>query len=55
MADDNKASQNLNDEVWSDEIITMPDVLKEEEEHEANFQAVLGGSDAKSCTYSKVS
>jgi len=35
------------------EIVTMVDVLKEEQELEADACAVLGGSDEKNCTYSK--
>ena len=36
-------------------IITMVDVLKEEEELEDDAKAVLGGSDDKNCTYTRVS
>lgn len=56
MADHKKTIEEKKDNTsWGDEIITMHDVLKQEEEHEAEIQAVLGGSDAKSCTYAKVS
>lgn len=37
-----------------DEILTMQDVLDEQEELEKEYAAVLGGSDHKCCTYSKV-
>ena len=35
-------------------VITMVDVLKEEEELEDDANAVLGASDDKNCTYSQV-
>lgn len=54
MAKDIQEGSSKSEE-WKDDILTMPDILKEQEEHEATFQAVLGGSDANSCTYSKVS
>ena len=34
-----------------DDGISMIDVLREEEELEADANAVLGGSDAQNCTY----
>lgn len=36
------------------DVVTMVDVLKEQQDFEANANAVLGGSDDKECTYSKV-
>lgn len=38
-----------------DTIITLMDVLEQENEMEKEYAAVLGGSDEKFCTYSKVS
>lgn len=35
-------------------VVTMVDVLKEEEELEDDAKAVLGASDDKNCTYSRV-
>lgn len=35
-------------------VITMVDVLKEEEELEDDAKAVLGASDDQNCTYSRV-
>lgn len=37
------------------EFVTMLDVLEEEEKLEQDANAVLGASDEKNCTYSKVS
>lgn len=34
--------------------VTMPDILQEQEELEETSRAVLGGSDEKNCTYTKV-
>lgn len=36
------------------EVVTMMDVLKEQQEFEDDANAVLGGSDDKECTYSQV-
>lgn len=38
-----------------DRVVTMMDVLQEEEQIEEDANAVLGASDEKNCTYSKVS
>lgn len=38
-----------------DRIVTMKDVLAEQEAQDMEYAAVLGGSDHKSCTYAKVS
>lgn len=35
-------------------VVTMVDVLKEEQELEDDAKAVLGASDDKNCTYSQV-
>lgn len=35
-------------------VVTMVDVLEEENELEEDAYAVLGGADDKACTYSKV-
>lgn len=32
-------------------LVSMVDILEEEQELEADANAVLGGSDAKNCTY----
>jgi E3 ubiquitin-protein ligase UBR7 len=37
-----------------DDVLTMVDVLQEEEDREQDANAVLGGSDAQHCTYSTV-
>lgn len=37
-----------------EQIITMMDVLADEKKLEEEYAAVLGGSDSKFCTYSKV-
>lgn len=37
-----------------EQIVTMQDVLDEQDELEKEYAAVLGGSDHKCCTYSKV-
>lgn len=37
-----------------DQILTMQDVLDEQDELEKEYAAVLGGSDHKCCTYAKV-
>jgi hypothetical protein len=36
-------------------VVTMVDVLKEEQELEDDAKAVLGASDDQNCTYSRVS
>lgn len=36
------------------QVVTMVDVLQEENELEEDANAVLGGADDKMCTYSKV-
>lgn len=35
-------------------VVTMMDVLKEQQDFEEDANAVLGASDDKNCTYSKV-
>lgn len=47
----NTSIQENNEEM---EVVTMVDVLNEERELEEDANAVLGGSDAKNCTYSEV-
>lgn len=42
-----------NSENANEDILTMDDILKEEEKQEEEYQAVLGGSDDKQCTYVK--
>lgn len=37
-----------------EKVVTMMDVLQEQEEFEDDVNAVLGASDEKNCTYSKV-
>ncbi|XP_065095217.1 putative E3 ubiquitin-protein ligase UBR7 [Ochlerotatus camptorhynchus] len=46
---DSNNDQTTADQKW----VTLGDVLKEQEELEAESDAVLGGSDDKNCTYSK--
>lgn len=41
-------------ECEGEKVVTMMDVLKEQEDFEEDANAVLGGSDDKNCTYSKV-
>lgn len=41
-------------ECEEDKVVTMMDVLQEQENFEEDANAVLGGSDDKNCTYSKV-
>lgn len=38
-----------------DRIVTLKDVLAEQNAQDMEYAAVLGGSDHKSCTYAKVS
>lgn len=45
---------NPPNENGEDTIMTLQDVLDEQEELENAYAAVLGGSDEKNCTYSKV-
>ncbi|CAH0714726.1 unnamed protein product, partial [Brenthis ino] len=40
-------------EYEGEKVVTMMDVLKEQEDFEEDANAVLGGSDDKNCTYSK--
>ena len=49
-------SSTLKEECNEEEsnVITMVDVLKEEEELEDDAKAVLGASDDQNCTYSRV-
>lgn len=48
-------SSDLNNIEKEDEsVVTMVDVLQEENELEEDANAVLGGADDKICTYSKV-
>lgn len=37
-----------------EEVVTMMDVLKEQQDFEDDANAVLGGSDEKECTFSQV-
>lgn len=37
-----------------DKVVTMMDVLQEQQDFEEDANAVLGASDDKNCTYSKV-
>lgn len=37
-----------------EKVVTMMDVLQEQQEFEDDANAVLGASDDKNCTYSKV-
>lgn len=37
-----------------EKVVTMMDVLQEEQDFEDDANAVLGASDEKNCTYSKV-
>lgn len=37
-----------------DKVVTMMDVLQEQQDFEDDANAVLGASDDKECTYSKV-
>lgn len=37
-----------------EKVVTMMDVLQEQQEFEEDANAVLGASDDKNCTYSKV-
>lgn len=46
VADNNENNEEM-------EVVTMLDVLKEEQEREDDATAVLGGSDEKNCTYGK--
>lgn len=52
------AENGLEDSEMADQegqkVVTMMDVLKEQEEFEEDANAVLGASDDKDCTYSKV-
>lgn len=57
--DEEDAATNFNQTTESgdgenDQILTMQDVLDEQDELEKEYAAVLGGSDHKCCTYSKV-
>lgn len=38
----------------SEEVVTMMDVLQEQQDFEDDANAVLGASDEKNCTYTKV-
>lgn len=38
-----------------DKVVTMMDVLQEQQDFEEDANAVLGASDDKNCTYPKVS
>lgn len=51
MADQDSA-QNAENE--NEDVISMVDYLKEEEELEKDAKAVLGDSDENQCTFSKV-
>lgn len=48
-------SEEMNKSDNIDEILTMVDVLEQEEKLEKEYAATLGGSDEKCCTYSRVS
>lgn len=56
VVDENaKLDQSVDmDDGGSEQIVTMQDVLDEQDELEKEYAAVLGGSDHKCCTYSKV-
>lgn len=56
MADIQETSFDANGQENNDdmEVVTMVDVLKEEQDLEDDANAVLGGSDEKNCTYTKV-
>lgn len=41
-------------ECEEEKVVTMMDVLQEQQEFEDDANAVLGASDEKNCTYSKV-
>lgn len=47
------SNKNENQEKDEGNVVTMVDVLEEENELEEDANAVLGGSDDKTCTYSK--
>lgn len=48
------SKENENQEKEEGNVVTMVDVLEEENELEEDANAVLGGADDKTCTYSKV-
>lgn len=48
------SNENENREKDEGNVVTMVDVLEEENELEEDANAVLGGADDKTCTYSKV-
>lgn len=47
-------SENYEEMVEEENSVTMLDVLREENQLEEDAYAVLGASDDKNCTYSKV-
>lgn len=48
------SNSSCNNENQDKDVVTMLDVLEEENELEEDANAVLGGADDKICTYSKV-
>lgn len=57
VLDDEKQQLSIdygNEDDAEEEIVTMEDVLKEEEELQSDVLAVLGGSDDSHCTYPMV-
>lgn len=51
---DNQDTSHSGPNQDNEEFVTMVDVLQEEQELEEDANAVLGASDEKNCTYSKV-
>lgn len=47
-------SENVEEVIEEENSVTMLDVLREENQLEEDAYAVLGASDDKNCTYSKV-
>nr|CAD7448593.1 unnamed protein product [Timema bartmani] len=53
MAESSSSTNSANIEDQETNVVTMIDVLKEEEDMEENAKALLGGFDDKTCSYSK--
>lgn len=51
MASENELAPESSGTQDNENVISMVDVLREEEELEADANAVLGDSDAANCTY----
>lgn len=51
-SDLNERQQEVDEDM--EEVVTMVDVLQEEQDLEEDTKAVLGASDAQNCTYNKV-